>query len=176
MKKFLIVIIGIVVLVVGALLIIPREDNANTQSNGAESDLSRLASVAITDYEGNEVSLADFEGKKLVVNSWAVWCPFCREELADFAALQEEFPDITVMAIDRRESLDKVKSFTDELGVSDKLVFLLDKKDGFYKKIGGFSMPETIFVNSDGSIVFHKRGFMTLDEMKSHVESFLLAN
>ena len=70
-------------------------------------------------------------------------------------------------------SLEKAKSYTDELGISEDMLFLLDRSDSFYKSIGGFSMPETIFVNGDGEIVVHKRGPMELDEMREHVNKIL---
>ncbi len=126
---------------------------------------------SLKDYSGNTVALSDFQGKSIIVNSWAVWCPFCVKELGDFAKLQQEFGDkITIIPIDRAESLELTKSYTDDLGVTDTLIFLLDPKDSFYRSIGGFSMPETIFVDGEGNILFHKRGPMTFDEMKSKVQ------
>ena len=130
--------------------------------------------ITVVDYEQNDVQLSDFSGRPLVINSWAVWCPFCKKELADFDALQEEFPqDITVIAIDRQESLKKAKGFTDEIGITEKMLFFLDPTDSFYKSIGGFSMPETIFVNETGTIVVHKRGPMDLEEMIEHTRKII---
>lgn len=120
--------------------------------------------------QGKTVSLADFKGKPVVLNSWAVWCPFCVKELEDFAILQQELGDqIAIVAINRTESLNQVKKYTDDLGLTDKLIFLLDRKDSFYRSIGGFSMPETIFVDSTGNTVFHKRGPMRFDEIKQKI-------
>ena len=133
--------------------------------------LPKAPDFSLEDYNGNTVALADFKGQPLLVNSWAVWCPFCVKELEDFAKLQQEFGDeITIIAIDRAESLSLVKRYTDDLGVTDTLVFLLDPQDSFYRSIGGFSMPETIFVDQNGDIVFHKRGPMPLEEMRQRVE------
>lgn len=143
------------------------------RGTSSESDLARLGSIALTDYEGATVSLGDFEGKPLVVNTWAAWCPFCKQELPDFATLQKEFPKIVVIAIDRQEPLEVAKGYTDGLGISHDMVFLLDPRDEFYKNIGGFSMPETIFVNAAGDIAFHKRGPMTLEEMREAVKQYL---
>ena len=120
------------------------------------------------------VALSDFSGKIIVVNSWAVWCPFCKKELGDFARLQEEFKnDIVVVAIDRQESLKIAKGFTDSEGITRDLIFLLDPSDSFYRSIGGFSMPETIFVDKEGNIVIHKRGPMEFEEMKEKILSML---
>lgn len=133
----------------------------------------RLApEFSLRDYEGREVKLSDFRGKPVVANAWAAWCPFCVKELPDFAMLQEEFKDkIAVIAIDRAEPLETAKKFSDEVGVTGRLVFLLDPSDFFYQSIGGFSMPETIFVNREGVVVDHKRGPMELGEMRERVKN-----
>jgi len=145
--------------------------SSGTSSGGS---FDQAPSFSLVDYEGNTVTSDDFPGKVLVVNAWATWCPFCVDELPDFGELQEAFPDeIVVIAIDRAESLERARSFSDNLGVTDKMLFLLDPRDSFYRSIGGFSMPETIFVDSDGNIRIHKRGPMDFNEMKDRVESIL---
>lgn len=163
------------ILVIGGILlavIFGLTKDAGVESGA--SDLDRLSQITLTDYDGNTKSLGDFSGKMLVINSWAVWCPFCVKELPDFALLQKAFPDeITVIAVDRAESFEKVRGFTDDLGISKDMIFLMDKKDDFYKTIGGFSMPETVFIDRDGVIVFHKRGPMTFEEMEEQVEKLL---
>jgi len=140
----------------------------------SSDNLRDAPSFSFEDYNGNVVSSSDFVGQPLVVNSWAVWCPFCRKELPDFAVAQEEFGDqVTIIAIDRAESLRTARQYTDELGVSDKFIFLLDPGDTFYRSIGGFSMPETIFVNADGKVVHHKRGSMELNEIREKINDIL---
>ena len=152
-------------------------DDKTTQTETEEKEESKFDKVpdlSFVDYEGNSFKLSDFKGKPHVLNSWAVWCPFCRAELEDFALLQEEFGDeITVVAIDRQESLEKAKGFTDEIEVTDRMTFLLDPKDAFYKGIGAFTMPETIFVDAEGNIVVHKRGPIALPEMREKVNQLI---
>lgn len=174
MNRYLLISIGLAV-IVGAFIFVSTSRNGNT--NAGSSDFDVFASISLSDYDGNSIELEKFRGKPLVINSWAVWCPFCREELADFAELQKEFGDrIVVIAIDRQESLVKAKGFTDELGITNDMVWLLDSSDSFYKSIGGFSMPETIFVNGAGEIIVHKRGPMELDEMREHTSKIINTN
>lgn len=139
----------------------------------------RLPDVALADYEGATVRLADFAGQPLVVNSWAAWCPFCGQELADFAAVQkelsrdEEGSSVVFVAVNRAEPREVAQGFTDQLGISQDLVFLLDPSDSFYQAMGGFSMPETLFVDKDGNIIEHKRGPMDRQEILERVRKIL---
>ena len=172
MNRYTLIGTGIAVIIAGAAIFIAvnRDGNQETSTN----DFDTFAALSLVDYHGNRLSLEQFRGRPLVINSWAVWCPFCRKELPDFAELQKEFGDrIVVIAIDRQEPLEKAKGYTDGLDISDGLLFLLDPSDSFYKSIGGFSMPETIFVDANGRIAFHKRGPMTIDEMRDIVETHL---
>lgn len=162
---------GIIILASIIILFIVLGGDQKQGTTPQPGQLIKAPDFSLEDYNGNTVSLADFQGKPIIVNSWAVWCPFCVKELEDFAKLQQEFGDkIVIIAIDRAEPLSKVKQYTDDLGVTDTLVFLLDPQDSFYRSIGGFSMPETIFVDGKDNILFHKRGPMTIDEMKAKVQ------
>lgn len=182
MNKLTVSIAVLIVLGLVGYFVLQRNGNANPGSKNAPagsedassgSDLARLGDLEFADYDGRTVKLAGYGGKPLIVNSWAAWCPFCRKELPDFAALQTEFPDIAVIAIDRAEPLSTAKRYSDELSVTGKLTLLLDPSDSFYKAIGGFTMPETIFVDRNGATVFHKRGPMTLEEMREAVKTHL---
>lgn len=149
-------------------------DSSSGDKRNEAQDFDRAPVFTLEDYNGREVSLSDFAGTVRVVNAWATWCPFCVDELPDFAELQREFGDeIVVIAIDRAEPKEQAKKFTDRLGVTDELVFLLDPSDSFYKSIGGFSMPETLFIDQDGNIRIHKRGPMEPEEMREKVQQIL---
>ena len=186
MNKLIIAIIVIVIGVGGFAFISSRENPAEEitrEGTGAETSsevsteseqFDKVPQFTLSDYDGSQVSINDFPGKILVINSWAAWCPFCVEELPAFRDLQELFPDdIAVIAIDRQESLSTAKNYTDNAGISDAYTFLLDPKDSFYRSIGGFSMPETLFVDSEGNVRIHKRGPMKLKEMVEKVNSIL---
>lgn len=133
--------------------------------------LNPAPDFALNDYRDTAITLSQFRGRPVVVNSWASWCPFCREELKDFAAVRREFGDrVVIIAIDRAEPLETAKRYSDDLGVSNDLIMLLDPSDSFYRSIGGFAMPETIFVDASGNIVFHKRGPMKADEIRQRLK------
>jgi thiol-disulfide isomerase/thioredoxin len=151
---------------------LPSDDAATpTERKVARNNAPNFS---LQDYSGRTVNLSDFSGKPIVINSWAAWCPFCKKELVDFAVVQKEFGDtVVIIAIDRAESLETAKQYTDELGVTNDLLLLLDPTDSFYQSIGGFSMPETIFVDRTGNIQIHKRGPMAIQEIREKIQHII---
>lgn len=180
MKKTFIIIVIIAAVIVAGFLIVSRGGrNQNTSSDNSGQTQSaaqpnKAPDFSLQDYNGKTVSLADFKGRPLVINSWASWCPFCREELPDFSTAQKELGNkVAIIAIDRQESLSTAKGYTDSQGTTNSLIFLLDPSDSFYQSIGGFSMPETIFVDKNGNVVDHKRGPMDTDEIRERIKKIL---
>ncbi len=169
MKKILLLIS--LVLFVGAGCSTSISTNPLGESMG---DIRMAPAFSLESFDGEAVSSVEYAGQPLVINSWATWCTFCKKELPEFAEVQEQFGnEVTFIAINRAESLDKAKKFTDERDISDAMIYLLDPSDSFYKSIGGFSMPETLFVRGDGSILFHKRGIMSKEEVVERVEELV---
>mgnify|MGYP003435951310 FL=1 len=42
---------------------------------------------------GETVTLADFKGKKVILNFWATWCPPCRTEMPHFQDYYEQYAE-----------------------------------------------------------------------------------
>lgn len=178
MKRSHIFTIIIIAAVVVGWLVISRTGQEPTETTNAptvkESQLEKAPNFSLQNYDGKTVNLLDFAGKSVVINSWASWCPFCRQEIPDFVTAQKEFGDkVVVILINRQESLSVAKDYTDRQGTSKDLTFLLDPKDSFYRSIGGFSMPETIFIDKNGDIVDHKRGPMDINEIRQKIQKIL---
>ncbi len=137
-------------------------------------DLGKLADISLRTLDGEEVLLGDYAGQPLVLNAWAIWCPFCKAELPSFVAVQEEYPDdVLFIAINRSESADAIKEYLLEHDLTDRLLFLRDPNDVFYNAIGGFAMPETLFINAEGDIVEHKRGPLDEAQTRSRAQSII---
>lgn len=180
-KTYLFIILAVTVVAIGWLAVSRTGQSPSTSSTGdtatptrQEAQLEKAPNFSLQDYNGKTVNLSDFAGKPIVINSWASWCPFCRQEIPDFVTAQKEFGDkVVIIAIDRAESVGVAKGYTDQQGTTNNLIFLLDQPDSFYQSIGGFSMPETIFVDKNGNIVDHKRGPMDINEIRQKISKIL---
>lgn len=125
-------------------------------------------------YTKNTLNSKEYRGKILVVNAWATWCPSCAKELQDLATLKEAFTnEIEIIAVNRAEPCKVAQEYINSKNFASDITFLLDEEDLFYKSIGGFSMPETQFIDKKGNIRAHIRAPISLEQMSSEVLKIL---
>lgn len=67
-------------------------------------------------------SVADYDGKVVLLNLWATWCAPCREEMPDLNTLQRDLggADFQVLTVNvDRGGMAKPREFLAEIGVAD---------------------------------------------------------
>ncbi len=138
-----------------------------------EQSFFSLFSLPLQDYQGKTVRLSTFETKPIVVYLWASWCPFCQAGFRDLSQAQQQHPDIAFVAINRGEPFADAKGFTDKMLLPSGIAYLLDPSDSFYKAVGGFAMPEYLFVDRHSTIVEHARGPLTAQQLQTELERLL---
>jgi thiol-disulfide isomerase/thioredoxin len=173
--KITLVVLVIVVLLMAAATyyVVEKRTQAKYDNSQAGASLqTKEGQSPYTDIAGNPVALEDYLGQTLVVYSWASWCPFCAQELPNLAQLGREFADdnVHVLAINRAEPSTTAEAFLQSIDAVDGLMLVLDPDDRFYESIAGFTMPETVFYNPEGTVVLHKRGTMTYQELVQNTQ------
>ena len=144
--------------------------------SGLHNDLKNIDPVesqSYTDLDGNIVDLSAFAGKPLVINSWATWMPFSKDELVALGVAQATYGDaVKIIAINRMEDKAVVRSYFSTYGISESnVLILIDPADTFYKSISGYAMPETALYAFDGKIVNHIRGVFVKEELYALIDS-----
>lgn len=141
---------------------------------------SPVPDIMLKDQEGQEVFLSDFRGKPLVIYLWATWCPLCKDELRNVMVLHKEFSghdeaEVVFFAINRGESPELVAQVARELRIdaTSTLMMLRDRDDELYRRIKGFAMPETLFIDRNGLIRGHTRGSVTPEELRRRIRDLL---
>jgi thiol-disulfide isomerase/thioredoxin len=112
--------------------------------------------------------MASFQGKPLLLNFWATWCPPCIEELPLIDAFWRKNTaighQVVALAIDQPSAVRKFLS-KQALGFPVGLAGLegtqLAKSLG--NAVGG--LPFTVFFKADGSIWRQKMGQLTSDDL-----------
>ncbi len=135
---------------------------------------AQSSKAAYTTLDGEPIDLSDLQGKLLVINVWASWSPYSATELPILSRLQVEFGDrITIVAMNRNETIETVKAYRSTISDTASLRFIQDTHDFFFNSIGGYAMPETLFYDTTGNIVKRIRGTMTEEEFRQQINHLL---
>ena len=120
-----------------------------------------------------ELALADLRGDVVVVNFWASWCVPCREEHPDLVAAAQRYRDlgVTFLGVVYQDRPEQAVAFLDELGRGyDHLV---DPDSRAAIDFGVFGIPETFFIDEDGTVVAKIVGRTDLGLLSSTIETIL---
>ncbi|MCY7769581.1 redoxin domain-containing protein [Bacillus haynesii] len=116
--------------------------------------------------DGNDVSLSDFKGKKVLLNFWATWCKPCETEMPAMEELQNENQDIAVLAVNftsSEKNEKSVKTFAERHGLHFPIV--LDRT-GINAKYEILSYPTTFIIDENGVIKDIVLGTMSKKNME----------
>ncbi|MEL7471359.1 MAG: TlpA disulfide reductase family protein [Pseudomonadota bacterium] len=117
-------------------------------------------SEVFRDQYGNEVTLQDYEGKVVVLNFWATWCPPCRAEMPSIDRLSADMagPDVEVLALSTdRFDVERVVAFFDEIEV-ETLRVLQDRRGKVARKAGVLGLPVTVILDREGREIARLQG------------------
>ncbi|WEZ82679.1 TlpA disulfide reductase family protein [Rhizobium sp. 32-5/1] len=123
-----------------------------------------LAGLTFKNKDGKDLTLADFDGKTVLLNLWATWCVPCREEMPALNALQQSAGsdkfEVVAVNIDIGDD-EKPKAFLDETKVHD-LGYYRDSSMGVFnalKKEGlAFGLPVTLLMDDKGCLISAMNG------------------
>lgn len=125
---------------------------------------------ALTDLDGNPVSMADYAGKTLFLNFWQTTCAPCVRELpafADFAAASDG-DAVAVLAVNFDETSQDVRNFFSEYDISGVPV-ALDPDSSVRRTYGVVQIPVTFIITPDGVVRQMHLGEMTFDDMEQYL-------
>jgi cytochrome c biogenesis protein CcmG, thiol:disulfide interchange protein DsbE len=110
-------------------------------------------------FEGEEVSLSDFEGQTVVINFWSSWCPPCRDEapmLNQFHAETQDRDDVTLVGVAIWDRPEDSLEFMRQHNLSFRN--LADQRGSMLIDYGVYGVPETYFIGPDGTLTGKYRG------------------
>jgi thiol-disulfide isomerase/thioredoxin len=99
---------------------------------------------------GEDVALDDFQGKPVVINIWASWCPGCNEEAADLREFAANHPEAVLLGVDFQDTFSGAREFYERWGWKHPSIF--DTSGSQTAKLGLFGLPTTLFLDADHRI------------------------
>ncbi|MCQ0970176.1 TlpA family protein disulfide reductase [Paracoccus sp. TK19116] len=111
-----------------------------------------LLSSPFVDGDGRNLTLADFEGRVVLLNIWATWCPPCREEMPTLDALQARLGGsdfhVLPLSIDRA-GLEPVRRFYRETGIRNLDLYIAGDTRAMLA-LAVVGLPTTILIDRIG--------------------------
>lgn len=129
---------------------------------------SALPDISLESLSGKTVSLHHLDGKPLVLNLWATWCPPCRAELPLLERSSQRNPDVRFYFAEQGNSRENVAAFSKTANLPPARV-LLDTNTSLSRVFGAIGYPTTIFFNARGHIVAIHRGELTASTLKQYL-------
>ncbi|WP_175868630.1 TlpA family protein disulfide reductase [Bartonella gabonensis] len=124
-----------------------------------------MNTLSFKDIQGKDHALAEFNGKPILINLWAIWCVPCRTEMPELAQLKRELGgenfDVIAINIDKAASLEKIQKFLQDIH-ADNLVYYRDETMNIFndmRKQGlALGLPITFLIDKNGYLIASYNG------------------
>ncbi|HKV59707.1 MAG TPA: TlpA disulfide reductase family protein [Ktedonobacteraceae bacterium] len=162
--------VGLLALLLTQLLTPTSKSSADPLIGHAapEFSLTMLSPSAST----SKLSLSNFKGKAVVLNFWASWCAPCTEEVPllenTWKQMQAQGKDVVFLGIDFQETNSAASNFIQQYGITYPAV--LDTSGSVANKYGITSLPDTIFIDRNGTVISKESREITTPILSSNLK------
>ncbi len=130
----------------------PAEPSLSEDCSAAIAVESDAPDLTLTSLAGEQVTLEGLRGSTVLLNTWATWCPPCRDELPALEAVARRFADrgLVVVGVNIGESASAVQSFVDRSGLTFPI--WLDPGEASLRAFATISLPSTFLIDPAGLV------------------------
>ena len=160
-NTFLIILVACFALAAGLFV-------QNLSDTTAKSTNPMTLEFSLADLSGQQRNIAEWQGKILVINFWATWCPPCLKEIPDFIQLQNQFNDKNLqfigIAIDDK---DAVNEYLSTIKINYPMLIAGDEGISLSRQLGNVigAVPFTLIVNQQGQIIYRHPGELSKEKI-----------
>ena len=155
MKNTLIFIVAIVIAGGSGFALQKHLNQPQVQKQNNPAIGSQRPEFSAMDSENQLRNIKEWDGKLILLNFWATWCPPCLKEIPDFIELQTAYGNqnfqVIGIALDNAEAVAK---YMEEVGMNYPSLIVETDGVGLAKRYGNDigALPYTAIINRNGEI------------------------
>jgi len=136
----------------------------------AADDRQKAPDFNMTDMDGNSVKLSDFtaNGKPIVLNFWASWCPPCVSEMPEFEKVYKEVGDEIQFVMLNLETEETGTKHVNDQGYTFPVYFDINSEGR--SAYGIKAIPTTLFIDGGGYIIAVVQGAIDEAKLRTGIE------
>ncbi len=179
MRRSLLIALALSLIAVGIVgfgaLWAAREDGAQPSGRVGEQ-LAQLPAFRLPGLDGEPIDSADWQGRVVVINYWATWCPPCRTEMPYFIEAHDKYGSLGLqvvgIAIDQPNL---VQDFVDVYNIDFPVMIGGVEGMKLSEKMGNRfdSLPFTAIYDRDGNAVAAQAGAISREQLYEIVAPLL---
>lgn len=134
--------------------------------NGQQAPDFKLPTLA----GGGDIALKDYRGRVVVLDFWASWCTPCKKSLPRLSKLEEQFPELKILAVSLDDEADSARIFLRQLEVD--LTVLHDPEKQVAESYHLTAMPTMMLIDRRGVIRWVQSGYRSgeVDSLIQHIK------
>jgi len=154
---------GAVILVAGALAAVTVSRMSARRPSPAPALQTRadpeIYALAFPDADGKPQAIAQWKGKRLVLNFWATWCTPCVAEMPELEKAQARLPDVVIVGLGTEDPA-RVRQFRDKVGLHLTLLAGGYEALTLARTLGDTQgvLPYTVLLSADGQVMQAQSG------------------
>jgi len=155
-----------------------------SRSSHQEKDFGKRPDWTLPAPDGSKVSASDFDGKVVILDFWASWCPPCRQEVPGFIELQKKYKEkgLVMLGFSFDKDPETHAAWIKEHGLNYTSIFCGTSQGKqvvaeFEKLIGEIEgIPTTLVIDRRGHIVYKHVGYGPPGDFEKVIEPLLEKN
>jgi len=128
------------------------ETLSGLESNSEETDRPYAARFSLVSITGQKLDLADYQGKVVLLNFWASWCPHCRRLIPSLVGFHDQYygKGLRIIGIAVSDHKQAVEAFYQHGNINYPIAMCDANTRRLYGGVTG--LPTTVLIGRDGRV------------------------